>query len=56
MPALRKAGDEADARDLERTRANWKAMQEIARKHPGLWFAGYAGSELRPVVDPDCEK
>ena len=56
VPALRKAGDEADARDLERTRANWKAMQEIARKHPGLWFAGYAGSELRPVVDPDCEK
>jgi hypothetical protein len=55
VSALRKAGDEANAGDLARARANWKAMQELARKHPGFWNPGYSG-HLRPVADPDFKE
>lgn len=56
VPALRKAGNEADTGNLARARANWTAMQELAKRHPFLWNAGYAASELRPLVDPDYKK
>ena len=55
VSALRKAGDEADAKDLARARSNWKAMHELARKHPSFWHGGYCG-HLRPVADPDYEE
>ncbi|MCA1808842.1 MAG: DUF4838 domain-containing protein [Kiritimatiellia bacterium] len=56
VPVLRKAGDKADAADLEKARANWAAMQATAKKHPWFWHGGYANARLRPVVDPDWQE
>ncbi len=56
VAALRRAGNRADAADLEKARANWAAMQDIAAKHPYFWHAGYANAQLRPLVDPDDKR
>jgi hypothetical protein len=56
-PSVAKGGrKQADAANLEKARANWAAMQEIAKKHPAFWHSGYANAQLRPLVDPDHEK
>jgi len=56
VPALDKAGPQADAADLKKARANWAAMEEIAKTHPFFWHEGYANAQLRPLVDLDTER
>ncbi len=55
QPGAKTAFKEVEAADLEKARANWAAMQEIAKQHPSFWHSGYANAQLRPFVDPDVK-